>query len=54
MVDRLRMTLTCGSFVHAALLGSERVDLSEQGRHERRRLSREGGREAPTAGSLAS
>ena len=51
-VDRLRMTLTCGSFVHAALLGSERVDLSERNRQDHRRRSRQRGRSAPTAGSL--
>jgi hypothetical protein len=52
-VDRLRMTLICGSFVHAALLGSDRVDLSGQSRQERQRRSRERGRRVPTARSLA-
>jgi hypothetical protein len=47
--DRLRMTLTCGSFVHAALLGSGRVDLSARVRQEHRRRSRLRGRSAPTA-----
>jgi hypothetical protein len=52
-VDRLRMTLTCGSFVDAALLGSDKVNLSELSRRERRGRSRDERPRVPTARSLA-